>query len=299
MRARHARWFTTAYFHRPEDLRAEVEGAGLAVEGVYGLEGPGSLLIDMSSISPVVTKTLSDQVKAKGATMLDAPVSGGDVGAINGTLSIMVGGKQDVFERCKPLFEAVGKTSEGQWRRIFRDACQRPAGARERSRPYEGCPASKRAPARRFRRRRSWSAPDRSQRARERAERERTGVRAWLGSRLRAPIVGLMVFEWGMDISGQSSGLQTGELGRVNGETISYQAYSAAYQELYNQARAQSGADLSPEQVKQLEGLLINYHNSVSERALNAANGAFLQTEVRATHDRLTGIANRRRFDLP
>lgn len=65
--------------------------------------------------------------------------------------------------------------------------------------------------------------------------------------------VGLMVFEWGMDISGQSAGLQAGELGRVNGQTVSYQAYTTAYQELYNQARAQSGGDLSAEQIRRLE----------------------------------------------
>jgi hypothetical protein len=54
--------------------------------------------------------------------------------------------------------------------------------------------------------------------------------------------VGLMVFEWGMDISGQSAAVQTGELGRVNGEPISYQAYTVAYQELYQQRAAVRGA---------------------------------------------------------
>jgi 2-hydroxy-3-oxopropionate reductase len=79
-------------------------------EGV--LEGitEGSLIVDMSTISPVVTEELSEAVKEKGASMLDAPVSGGDVGAIEGTLSIMVGGEQADFHRAKPLFEAMGKT---------------------------------------------------------------------------------------------------------------------------------------------------------------------------------------------
>ena len=90
--------------------------------------------------------------------------------------------------------------------------------------------------------------------------------------------VGLMVFEWGMDISGQSSGVQTGELGRVNGETISYQAYSAAYQELYNQARAQAGADLSPEQVKQLEDAAFN----------QVVNDILLQQEMQRRRIRVT-----------
>jgi 2-hydroxy-3-oxopropionate reductase len=76
------------------------------------LEGisEGALLIDMSTISPVVTEELAEAVKEKGASMLDAPVSGGDVGAIEGTLSIMVGGEEADFERAKPLFEAMGKT---------------------------------------------------------------------------------------------------------------------------------------------------------------------------------------------
>jgi peptidyl-prolyl cis-trans isomerase D len=70
--------------------------------------------------------------------------------------------------------------------------------------------------------------------------------------------VGLMVFEWGMDISGQSSAAQTGELGRVNGEPIVYQAYADAYQELYTQARAQAGGDLPPEQVQRIEDAAFN-----------------------------------------
>jgi len=79
-------------------------------EGV--LEGitEDSLIVDMSTISPVVTEELSEAVKEKGASMLDAPVSGGDVGAIEGTLSIMVGGEEADFHRAKPLFEAMGKT---------------------------------------------------------------------------------------------------------------------------------------------------------------------------------------------
>lgn len=70
--------------------------------------------------------------------------------------------------------------------------------------------------------------------------------------------VGLMVFEWGMDISGQSAGMQTGELGRVNGRSISYQEYQNTYQELYNQARAQTGGEVSPDQVRQLEDAAFN-----------------------------------------
>src|ERR687889_300246 len=60
--------------------------------------------------SPEKTEELAEAVKQKGASMLDAPVSGGDVGAIEGTLSIMVGAEEADFERAKPLFEAMGKT---------------------------------------------------------------------------------------------------------------------------------------------------------------------------------------------
>jgi 2-hydroxy-3-oxopropionate reductase len=83
-----------------------VAGEGGVLEGIT----EGSLIVDMSTISPVLTEELSEAVKEKGASMLDAPVSGGDVGAIEGTLSIMVGGEEADFHRAKPLFEAMGKT---------------------------------------------------------------------------------------------------------------------------------------------------------------------------------------------
>jgi 2-hydroxy-3-oxopropionate reductase len=88
------------------DVRHVVAGEGGVLEGIR----EGSLLVDMSTISPVVTEELAAEVEKKGASMLDAPVSGGDVGAIQGTLSIMVGGSEEDFERAKPLFEAMGKT---------------------------------------------------------------------------------------------------------------------------------------------------------------------------------------------
>jgi 2-hydroxy-3-oxopropionate reductase len=87
-------------------VREVVAGENGVLEGI----SEGALLIDMSTISPVVTEELAEAVKEKGASMLDAPVSGGDVGAIEGTLSIMVGGEEGDFERAKPLFEAMGKT---------------------------------------------------------------------------------------------------------------------------------------------------------------------------------------------
>ena len=74
------------------------------------LEGlqPGSVVIDMSSISPVVTARLAKLVAARGASMLDAPVSGGEIGAVNATLSIMVGGDPTVFERVRPVLALMG-----------------------------------------------------------------------------------------------------------------------------------------------------------------------------------------------
>ena len=88
------------------DVEAVVLGEGGIIEGVK----EGSLLIDMSTISPVVTRTLATALGSSGVRMLDAPVSGGDKGAIAGTLSIMVGGDAGDFEAARPIFETVGKT---------------------------------------------------------------------------------------------------------------------------------------------------------------------------------------------
>jgi 2-hydroxy-3-oxopropionate reductase len=88
------------------DVREVFLGEDGLLEGV----GEGSLLVDMSTISPVVTEELAAAAREKGASMLDAPVSGGDVGAEQGTLSIMVGGAEEDFERARPLFEVMGRT---------------------------------------------------------------------------------------------------------------------------------------------------------------------------------------------
>jgi 2-hydroxy-3-oxopropionate reductase len=88
----------------------DVERVVAGEDGVLPGIKEGALFIDMSTISPVVTEELAAKVKEKGASMLDAPVSGGDVGAIEGTLSIMVGGEEADFERARPLFKAMGKT---------------------------------------------------------------------------------------------------------------------------------------------------------------------------------------------
>lgn len=69
----------------------------------------GKIVVDMSSISPIATKAFAKKINALGCDYLDAPVSGGEVGAKNATLSIMVGGDETVFERVKPIFELMGK----------------------------------------------------------------------------------------------------------------------------------------------------------------------------------------------
>jgi len=88
----------------------QVEEVLAGEDGV--LEGikEGALVVDMSTISPVVTEELAHKAGELGASTLDAPVSGGDVGAIDGTLSIMVGGSGEDFERALPLFEVMGET---------------------------------------------------------------------------------------------------------------------------------------------------------------------------------------------
>jgi 2-hydroxy-3-oxopropionate reductase len=79
-------------------------------DGVASGAAEGSLVIDMSTIDPIATRAFAERLAANGVAMLDAPVSGGQAGAEAGTLSIMVGGPEDAFERARPLFEAMGTT---------------------------------------------------------------------------------------------------------------------------------------------------------------------------------------------
>ncbi|MBL6079258.1 2-hydroxy-3-oxopropionate reductase [Belnapia sp. T18] len=87
----------------------DVEAALFGPGGVAAGLSQGKLVIDMSSISPTATKTFAEKVNALGADYLDAPVSGGEVGAKQASLTIMVGGEEGAFARAKPLFEAMGK----------------------------------------------------------------------------------------------------------------------------------------------------------------------------------------------
>jgi len=88
----------------------DVEQVALGPGGIIEGARRGLILADMSTISPIVSQKVGKALEAKGVAMLDAPVSGGEKGAIDGALSIMVGGDQGVFDRVLPIFQAMGKT---------------------------------------------------------------------------------------------------------------------------------------------------------------------------------------------
>ena len=87
------------------------ENAILGENGILNGASKGNLIIDMSSISPLVSQKISNECEKKGVDFIDAPVSGGEPGAIEGTLAIMVGGNSSSFERAKPVFEILGSSS--------------------------------------------------------------------------------------------------------------------------------------------------------------------------------------------
>ena len=88
----------------------DVEAVMLGDDGVIHGASSGAIAIDMSTISPSVTRCIAQALAEKGITMLDAPISGGSEGAQKGTLSIMVGGDADAVNQAMPVFEAIGKT---------------------------------------------------------------------------------------------------------------------------------------------------------------------------------------------
>lgn len=88
----------------------DVKKVMIGEDGVYDHASEGLLYIDMSSILPEVSVEVGEKLREKGIRMLDAPVSGGDFGAIAGTLAIMAGGEEEDFKRALPLFEAMGKS---------------------------------------------------------------------------------------------------------------------------------------------------------------------------------------------
>lgn len=88
----------------------DVEKVLLGERGVIHGAKPGTIVVDHSTISPTATRTMADTLAGKGVKLIDAPVSGGDVGALNATLSIMCGGDKTAFEKVRPLLEKMGKT---------------------------------------------------------------------------------------------------------------------------------------------------------------------------------------------
>lgn len=88
----------------------DVEEVYLSSDGIINSASQNSYLIDMTTTTPTLSVKIHEEAKKKNLKALDAPVSGGDIGAKNATLSIMVGGKKEDFEACKKLFEAMGKT---------------------------------------------------------------------------------------------------------------------------------------------------------------------------------------------
>jgi 3-hydroxyisobutyrate dehydrogenase len=88
------------------DVEAVVAGPGGVLEGIR----PGSIVVDMSTVSPKAERTLDEKLRARGAALVDAPVSGGDVGARNAALAIMVGGERQAFDRVLPVLRLLGKT---------------------------------------------------------------------------------------------------------------------------------------------------------------------------------------------
>jgi 2-hydroxy-3-oxopropionate reductase len=87
----------------------DVEKAAFGPSGIFEGIRSGSTLIDMSTISPITTRKLAEAARSRGVRILDAPVSGGEKGAIDATLTIMVGGEKEVFDEYRSLFEVMGK----------------------------------------------------------------------------------------------------------------------------------------------------------------------------------------------
>lgn len=88
----------------------QVKDVVLSPGGVLEHIRPGAVLIDMSSINPIASREIAAELEKKGVDMLDAPVSGGEPKAVDGTLSFMVGGKREVFDRCRDILAAMGSS---------------------------------------------------------------------------------------------------------------------------------------------------------------------------------------------
>ena len=93
----------------------DVEQVLRGKDGIFSALQPGTIVVDCSSISPQVARDLARDAQDRGARMLDAPVSGGEIGAISGTLSIMAGGDPEAFKEVKPLLDAMGNPDKVIW----------------------------------------------------------------------------------------------------------------------------------------------------------------------------------------
>lgn len=103
--ARHAEVVFTMVADGPD-----VEAVCLGDDGLAAGAKPGLIVVDMSTIAPDAARRIAQRLAERGIEFLDAPVSGGEIGAINATLTIMVGGRSEIFEQVKPLFACLGKT---------------------------------------------------------------------------------------------------------------------------------------------------------------------------------------------
>jgi len=103
--ARHAKVVFTMVADGPD-----VEAVCLGDDGLAAGAKPGLIVVDMSTIAPDTARRIARRLAERGIEFLDAPVSGGEIGAINATLTIMVGGRSEIFEQVKPLFACMGKT---------------------------------------------------------------------------------------------------------------------------------------------------------------------------------------------
>ena len=107
--ARHADLVVTVVADAPDVEQVTLGAQGLA-DGATERKGAGLIVIDMSTIAPAAARSIGERLAARGIDFLDAPVSGGEVGAINATLTIMAGGKPEVFERARPVLDCLGRT---------------------------------------------------------------------------------------------------------------------------------------------------------------------------------------------
>ena len=120
----------------------DVESVYAGEQGIFSGVKSGQLLIDMSSISPVVARKLAAEAAKRGCDMLDAPVSGGEAGAISATLSIMIGGKTSAVERAMPIFQPIRWSSARPSQSSAKRSCSPPKPESTRRKSGKRCSAA-------------------------------------------------------------------------------------------------------------------------------------------------------------